>query len=270
MRALIAGAVVTIAAAGAEGQDARSQIEFFGRALERSVLEVSHPSAVSFLGGVRACRSLRVQEPGALFILPPRQLPRSNQRVAPQQFAPRSPATARISSSENISEQEKELRDAELQALAFQQAAAMMRREVERSLSAMTQEVESMMSVGHPQNAAGLSRRGDPFFLPPDPPWHHWFDLEPPADNRTPQQMFDEVRESIARTFVEHGESLNALASGEAATVIVDFLSADVFDAAARPVRTLVVRARGADLTGMREGRLTPEELRARLVFEEY
>lgn len=272
MKTLLAGFVITIAAALAEAQDARIEVESFGRALEQSVLEVSHPSAVSLLGGAPACRSYRVKDLGALFILPPRQLPIPGQPVAPHPIAPRSPATAtaRIMRSENLSEQEKDLRAAEMQALAFQQAAAMMRREVERSMTAMALEVESMISAGRTPTMTDNSSFGDPIFLPPDPPWHHWFNSGRPADDRSPQQVIEQVRESVARTFIKHGGPLSFLASGESAVVVMDFLNADVFDPAARPVRTLVVRARGEDLAGLREGRLTSEELRARLVFEEY
>jgi hypothetical protein len=280
MRVTAATMIAMFASSAIVSADTLSDLDRFSRALEVSVLQISRPSSVSLLIGAHNCRSYRVGGVGAIFILPPRQLPRdvppSDSKSLPgtisiQPTAPAvSPMIPQVVRVERLSERERAIRAAELQALAFQQAAAMTSAQAEQAFRAMAQEMENLMTTGQSLGRIEKTPFGSGAFLPPEPPWRYWFEAEQPPDNRTPREVLDAVCDTVSHKIAEHAQALGSLAPGESTTVIVEFYDPDVFDPASRPTRTLVVRARSEDLAAAREGRLAAEELRKKLVYEEY
>jgi hypothetical protein len=75
---------------------------------------------------------------------------------------------------------------------------------------------------------------------------------------------------AVAATLESQGPRLRGLGADECVAVAIDFLPTGVFMSQARPVHTLVIRARKQDLDARQAGRLTAEEFRRRLEVTEY
>jgi hypothetical protein len=61
-----------------EASDARTELEVMEAVLDNAIRRVSRPSAAPFLGGGEASRGYRLRGYGAVFVVPPRALPRGD------------------------------------------------------------------------------------------------------------------------------------------------------------------------------------------------
>lgn len=104
----------------------------------------------------------------------------------------------------------------------------------------------------------------------PPPPWRFWFRAEGPSDDRTPERVLGDVRSAVVATLEAQGSRIRGLGAEECVAVAIDFLPTGVFMSQARPVHTLVIRARKQDLDARQAGRLSAEEFRRRLEVNEY
>jgi hypothetical protein len=66
------------AARAQEASDARTELEVMEAVLDNAIRRVSRPSAAPFLGGAEASRGYRLRGYGAVFVVPPRALPRGD------------------------------------------------------------------------------------------------------------------------------------------------------------------------------------------------
>jgi len=101
--------------------------------------------------------------------------------------------------------------------------------------------------------------------LPAPPPWRFWFGTEDPEDERRPEQVVLDVRAALVAALDAHGALLRNVSPQEQVTVAVDFLPRGLFAGGQRPVRTLVVRVKKQYLEERQAGKLTPEQLLAKV-----
>jgi hypothetical protein len=101
------------------------------------------------------------------------------------------------------------------------------------------------------------------------PPWKLWND---PMDDATPdpKAVVQGVGAAVTAVLEAHGARLRALAPHEMVAVAVDFVPATRIGAPARTARTLVVRAKKADIDQRAAGQISPEEFRKRVELVEY
>ena len=101
------------------------------------------------------------------------------------------------------------------------------------------------------------------------PPWQLWND---PLDDATPdpQGLIRGVGAAVMTVLEAHGPRLRALAPQETVAVAIDFVPATRIGAPSRTARTLVVRARKADIDQRAAGQISPEEFRKRVELVEY
>jgi hypothetical protein len=194
-------------------------------------------------------------------------------------------------------EMREHLRLVEQQAEAFRLEAERARRRAERDVrtrlappAAPTPPVAAVapavppLPPPPPAPPADLAPISDePFFgpdlpLPPEPPdapppWRFWFDVTDASDLPDGADMADadalvtSVRERLVAGLDAYRRPLASLRPEEFVAIAVDLVP----DAPlrARPTRTLLVRVRAGDLHDRRSGRLSAEELRKRIEFEE-
>jgi hypothetical protein len=105
------------------------------------------------------------------------------------------------------------------------------------------------------------------------PPWRFWFDVTEEsdrpdgADNADTEAVVTSVRERVVAGLDGYRRPLASLRREDFVTVAVDLVP-DVL-LRARPARTLLVRVRAGDLQDRRTGRLSADEFRKRVEFEE-
>lgn len=112
--------------------------------------------------------------------------------------------------------------------------------------------------------------------LPPDsatppmmPRWPLWID---PMDDPTPdpEGVIAGVGDAVTLVLEQHGARLRALPPQEMVAVAIDFVPATRPGVRARPARTLMVRARKADIDQRAAGQISAEEFRKRVERLEY
>jgi hypothetical protein len=79
-----------------------------------------------------------------------------------------------------------------------------------------------------------------------------------------------DVRAALIGALESRSEQIPGLGAEEFVTVAVDFVPGSFFASHARPVKTLVVRARVRDLEAHARGALASTELRRRVEVVEY
>jgi hypothetical protein len=124
-----------------------------------------------------------------------------------------------------------------------------------------------------PAAPAALAPAPPPAPEPPaPPPWRLWLETrEPDLKPLAPEQAIAQVRDAVVSVLASRGNELRSLRSGESVAVVVDFAAGGLLpETGAPPLRTLLVRALKKDLDARQEGRLTPEQFRARLDVREY
>jgi hypothetical protein len=164
---------------------------------------------------------------------------------------------------------EAHLRHLNRQAEAFAAEAERARLEAERAIWVrLGQQPSGPARAGAPATAASAERPSD---APPAvlPPWQLWND---PLDDATPdpQGLIKGVGGAVTSVLETHGPRLRVLGPQEMVAVAVDFIPATRVGAPSRTARTLVVRARKADIDQRAAGRITPEEFRQRVELVEY
>jgi hypothetical protein len=106
--------------------------------------------------------------------------------------------------------------------------------------------------------------------LPPPPPWKYWFEAGHTRDERSPGAIVADVRQALLGALESQAARLAELRGEEYVAIAVDFEAPDPFAVKARPERTLVVRARVADIAARARGAIDSEEFRRRVEAIEY
>lgn len=101
---------------------------------------------------------------------------------------------------------------------------------------------------------------------PPAPPWELWLEREEPGD-LSAGAVVAKVRSAVLRALASYRGDLGTLADSESVVVAVDFVTPG---AARGAQRTLIARARLADLRAHGRGRLASGDLLRRIRIDEY
>lgn len=327
---LVALAAALSAAPAAVAQTAvpeRTELKRFALVLDDAVGQVSRARPLPVFGTATVTRSYPVPGVGYFFVLPPQALP-SERRVlvlrrsgAVPQPAPRAdteltrraveaaridrdavpqaeeasrPAEAATPAARRAGtrprELDRELREVEELALAYQREVERMSRQAEEAMARLTQALREgrreiripvgpIVVEGAPEAPAAPPppAAGAPAAAPaaPLPPWRTWFELAeepglaaPPA----PERLIGDVRAAIVEAMESQGPTLRALRPEEHIVVAVDFVPRAAL-AGVRDVpgpKTLVVRARKRDLDARHAGRISADEMRQRIEVVEY
>jgi hypothetical protein len=162
------------------------------------------------------------------------------------------------------------------QAEAFAAEAERARQDAERMIvTRLGQQPPGPAASGSPA-AAGTTSAPLSAPLPPDstapavlPPWQLWID---PMDDPTPdpQGVIQGVGAAVTSVLEAHGARLRVLGPQEMVAVAIDFVPATRGGARARPARTLLVRAKKADIDQRAANQITSAEFRKRVELVEY
>jgi hypothetical protein len=166
---------------------------------------------------------------------------------------------------------------------ALQAESERMHREAERAYREVRREIHVRLEGGphEPEavesaDASGASHEAgsdeDPHPQQPLPPWHFWFesDVQAPDPAAGEDEVVAQVRAALTGVLENEGGVLPSLGPEEFVAVAVDFVSDPFFASEDSRDRTLVVRARYRDVQARLEGRLSPEQFRERIAYEEY
>lgn len=299
--------------------EAGSEVERFERALDEAVAGLGQPRVLPLLGGAPGARGFLVPGVGAVFVLPPQALPAPGralvlrrgvrpptavaeaeggaaveqarlgaeiERHADQARAARAAVRQR---AEEESDLERELREVEELALAYQREVERMTEQSERALLQLTEALRhGQREIRIPLDPASAPAEAPAPPAPPEtpaspdtpappaplPPWRYWFEMRAGGDasaTRSVEDLVGSVRAAIVDAIEGHGPQLRTLGPGELVVVAVDFqpTALNVGDPTARP-RRLVLTARQRDLQERRAGRLSSAQLRQRIEASEY
>jgi len=256
--------------------------------LEHAVAEVSAPHAGILLGQTNASRGYRLPGYGIVFVLTPRALPGGERAVyvlrgRPQ--GPRSHTDSHAGPSREVAvvttTEVKEIEALERQVLIVQHAAEAQRRAAEEDHERIVRDIRfrlapSTVEEGEiPEEDAHAVLADETAPLPVEPhstrpPWSFWFGRETPGEARSPDRLVQEVQVAVIGVLESQAAGVTGLAADEFVTVAVDFVPGGFFSSHRRATRTLIVRARQGDLAACAQGKIAPEELRARVEVIEY
>lgn len=297
---------ISPALAGAQAPDPRGDLSEMEAALERAVRQVSLASAAPFFGESAGCRGYRLQGYGAVFVVPPRLMPRQRgaavvggggaavdaagtsgaataanaksqdpmERILEELRAEQQRLGAEVDKGTPSSQASRQARERELRAMeerveALQREAERARREAEQAFAEVARQARTRLAKPDGQTTVAAGAAADP----PPPllaPWRFWFGNGPESDPRAPERVVSDVRTAVARTLESYGARLHGVEPDEFLVVAVDFVAPWGFDDSVRPARTLIVRVRKRELDKGAAGNLPQEEVRKRIEFVEY
>ena len=260
----------------------RDALEALEAQLDRAVDRVSLPRVAGLLAR-DAARGYRLPGYGIVFVLTPRALPGDGRNVLVHVTPRRHTGPRAQPSAAPDEESPREIETLERHVIILQNETEQARRAAEQDMERIVRDVR-MHFVGPGETAppvntaaatAGAAHDETPPVpveapLPPPPPWKYWFESGGTRDGRTPQAMVADVREALIEAFESHPARVPGLRPEEYVAVAVDFELPDPFVAHARPERTLVVRARVADIEARARATIGPDEFRRRLEVIEY
>jgi hypothetical protein len=104
--------------------------------------------------------------------------------------------------------------------------------------------------------------------LPPMPPapWEFWFSVDEAPDERSADDLVTAVRDAVAAALGQHRGPWSSLSGEETVSVAVDFVPRH----GGNSPRTLIVRAKAADLAARLAGKIDEAELSRRIHTAEY
>jgi hypothetical protein len=274
----------------------REALEALEAQLDRAVDRVSLPRVAGLLAR-DAARGYRLPGYGVVFVLTPRVLPGDGRSVLFHLATPRHRAGPRTQRSEAPDDEGRQgIETLERHVIILQNETEQARRAAEQDMERIVHDVRMrLVAPGEtlelasasgdapqappPPNTAPASPEASRAEsqpvpteapLPPPPPWKYWFESGGTRDERTPQAMVADVRQALIEAFESHPARVPGLRPEEYVTIAVDFEAPDPFAAHARPERTLVVRARAADIEARARAAIGPDEFRRRLEVIEY
>lgn len=169
--------------------------------------------------------------------------------------------------------------DYERQMRALHEQAESFRQRVERRRAMTEQSVLATLGAASPTMVVAAPAVSAPPSSPsPAPtteeglplrPWTFWR-LPQPESAPDPSSVIRDVGIAVARVLETQGARLSVLAPQESVTVAVDFVPATALVASARPVRTLLVRVRKADIDARGAGAIDGTEFTKRVEIVEY
>jgi hypothetical protein len=293
------------AEAGPPAPGPREELEQLARHLEAAVRRVSLPGSEPLLGAESA-RGYYVAGVGAMFVVPPRAVPRPTRVLvlgpgrppvlvdAPGAYAELEallgPAEARRLTGR---QRPRNAHERELDRLAeqFRRQAEEASREMELLFEAWAR--GRVAPVARPRGGAtvadsapapgsGTALPGSEGAAAPGPPPAGALPGEvnggspsallddAPADTRPPEIIVGDVREAVVAALAAHGAGLRGVGSAEQVSVAVDFVPRGVISTDSRPARTLVVRVSKRALDERAAGRLDPAAFQKQVQISEY
>jgi hypothetical protein len=269
--------------------DPRAELRNLELFLSRAADRIARPSA--FIMGDAACRGYRIEGVGAVFVIPPRAMRSRNVVVwrMPQMQAPRPPRDRRL----QVVEQQAELlqRDAARQHAEVERAMDEVQRELARRIALAQAQGTPMPgpAPAAPTPAAAAVPAAPAAPVPPappeapeapeapttptaiaPPPWALWFETDDEFEAEAPAEtVVPRMRAAIVETLAAHGPELRGLRPDETIATAVEFVPSFPFGSG-EPEKTLVIRIRKKDLDDVQSGRLSAEQLKARVESVEY
>lgn len=245
--------------------------------LDRAVDRVSLPRVAGLLAR-DAARGYRLPGYGVVFVLTPRALPREGRDVLVH-VTPRQHPTRTRRPEVKDEGGPREIETLERHVVILQNETEQARQAAEQDMERIVHELR--MRLGGPaesldlvQASGDVAAQAQPAAsdtpLPPPPPWKYWFESGGTRDERTAQAMIADVRRALVDALEGHAARVDGLPPEEYVTVAVDFEVPDPFAAQVRPERTLVVRARVADIAARARAAIDLDEFRRRVEVVEY
>jgi hypothetical protein len=253
----------------------RETLELLEARLDRAVDRVSLPRVAGLLAR-DAARGYRLPGYGVVFVLTPRALPGERHHVLVH-VAPRGgdadpgeveTLERHVVILQNETEQARQAAEQDMERIVHDLRV--------RLQTGATLEVAQTASDTPPATAPSEPPSGETTPapaeapLPPPPPWKYWFESGGTRDERAPQVVIADVRRALVDALEGPAARLAGLRPEEFVTIAVDFEVPDPFAARPRPERTLVVRARAADIAARARAAIDPEEFRRRVEVLEY
>jgi hypothetical protein len=250
--------------------EVRPALAAFERVLDRAVARAASPSPLALLAGPGGSHGYHLAGQGAFFVLPPRRLPLRRPHVLMFQ----APHGRVLEGSEGAELAER--------VAALHEEAERMNREAERAYRRVRREIHVRFRDPAPADAettptpAGEPAADEPgspgWREAPVPPWHFWFESDAggPGSAEGADELVAAVRAALTAALESEQALLPMLGPDEFVAVAVDFVSDPFFMSGGERSRTLVLRASHRDLVARRAGRLSPAQLRERIVYEEY
>jgi hypothetical protein len=251
--------------------EVRPALAVFERLLDRTVARAAPASPIAMLAGPGGSRGYHLRGQGAFFVLPPRRLPTHRPHVMMFRAGPGSVPLAGPGGREL----------AERMA-ALHEEAERMNREAERAYRRVRREIEVRYRDAPGETDPAPNEMSDP--LPADdpnpfgwqagpaPPWFFWFESDAPGAEAAAgaDELVGEVRAALTAALESQQALMPMLGPDEFVAVAVDFVSDPFFLSGSERPRTLLLRVSRRDIEARRSGRLTAEEFRERIVYEEY
>lgn len=164
---------------------------------------------------------------------------------------------------------ETHMRIVNQQANAFAAEAERARQEAERAIWSRLGQQSSRLPAPSSPSPSATDLPADTMPHSVLPPWHLWNE---PMDDPTPdpQGLIRSVGAAVTAVLESQGSRLSVLLPQEVVAVAIDFVPATRLGSRARPARTLLVRARKADIDLRAAGQISPSEFRRRVEYVEY
>lgn len=295
--------------AGAQQGSPREEIEGLALRLDHAVRQVSLPGSEPLLG-VDPPRGYYVAGVGAMFVVPPRALPRPTRVLlfgpgrapvvveAPDDQAELEallgPTEARRLSAARRRQRSAHERALDQRAEEFRRWAAEAGREMEvilehwmrgqvlvpgRSGPGLVSDSVPAPGTTLPGLDADAAAPGTPGPPPAGALPVLPRDLFPeptdpvadaPADARSPDRIVNDVRQAVVAALEAYGAGLRSVRADEIVSVAVDFVPRGLFSADLRPARTLVVRVSKKALDERAAGRLDSAAFLKQVQLSEY
>ncbi|MBK5257745.1 MAG: hypothetical protein JJE39_17110 [Vicinamibacteria bacterium] len=248
-----------VQAQGLDGQAVdgrRLELQRFSARLEQNLAAACRPAEpMVFMSGLPETRFVYLDGVGAIFLLPARSLP-NPPTPRPDQPAPElSVSRARHGSSESprvlVIQRPSDLTDLEARIRETRKEAERMRAQAD---VAFADAERQLMAELRP----GLSESGVTTSFPV--PWTLFLE-DMVEDSRPSDQVEKDVKDALVATIIENSTLLKSLQPAEMVTASVDLVSRPQPWVRAKPARTVVVRAKKADLDAFVLGRLSKDDL---------
>jgi hypothetical protein len=270
----------------------REALEVLEARLDRAVDRVSLPRVAGLLAR-DAARGYRLPGYGVVFVLTPRALPGERHRVLVH-VTPRSgdadpgeveTLERHVVILQNETEQARQAAEQDMERIVHDLRVRLQAPEATLEVAQASSDAVPSANDAVPRANGGAtpvaaeapdvpSREAPPAPaeapLPPPPPWKYWFESGGTRDEREPQVVIADVRRALVEALEGPAARVAGLGPEEYVTVAVDFEVPDPFAARPRPERTLVVRARVADITARARAAIDADEFRRRVEALEY
>lgn len=241
----------------------RADFQRFSARLEQRLSSACRPAEpMVFLSGLPETRFVYLEGEGAFFLLPPRSLPVSplppSGQPAPEISVSGSPLGPQVLVMKN--KKPSDLTDLEARIRETRKESERMRAQADAAFADAERQLMAELRPSLSETTTAMNFSGPLAFFVEDAP----------EDTRPPEQVEKDVKDALLATLLEDAFLLKSLQPAEMVTTSVDLVTRPQPWARAKPARTLVVRAKKADLDAFTSGKLSKEDLLKRIQMKAY